>query len=106
MQTKTTGILLSRASSWTLYLGWCSATKVEPTPLSEDRVSEYLRYAASVAPTRGAKFLESVGFAGHHLSMDVDGAFSARTRGIAHGGLKRKRDTKKMNPFSAKQVSE
>jgi len=105
METKATATLLTRASSWTLYLNWCRASRVKPVPLTEETVNAYLRYAAVVAPTRGQKFLEAAGLAGYHLSLDVDHIFTPRARGIAAGGLKRKRETVKMKCFLASTVT-
>jgi len=105
METKSTATLMTRASSWTLYLGWCKTAHVDPTPLTEEGVNAYLRYAAVVAPTRGQQFLEVVGFAGHLLNIEVDQVFTPRARGIAAGGLKRKRETHKMKPFLATTVA-
>ena len=104
MEPKATATLGTRAGSWTLFLAWCGRTGAQATPLTEPVVADYLREAASAAATRGQKFLEAVAFAGYHLGLDFDHVFSARTRGIANRGLKRKRDTIKKLPFTVETV--
>jgi len=105
LETKAAGTLQSRASSWMLYLGWCRGLGFSPWPLEEDQLHAYLRNAAASAPTRAPKFLESVGFAAHHFGLRLDHLVTARARGIAQGGMKRKRELTKMLPFPAAVVT-
>ena len=46
-------------------------------PLVAEVVDDYLRHAASVAATRGSRFLEAVAFAQHTFGVDLKAAFAA-----------------------------
>ena len=104
LETKATATLATRAASWVLYRRWADQRGVPIYPFAAEVIHDYLRHAATAAPTRGQRFLESAAFARHLFRFDVEAAFGPRSRGIAAGGLKRKRATVKKQPFSAEDV--
>jgi hypothetical protein len=104
LEGKATATIHSRSCSWGLYLKWTGVVGVAPFPIVAENIEEYLRHAKQVAPTRGTKFLEATAFLGHLFKVDVEAAFTPRARGIALGGLKRKRETVKRDPFPASLI--
>ncbi len=56
MEPKATTTLMTRASSWALYLAWARQAKEPPTPLTEDAVAEYLRVAPGARPREDRSF--------------------------------------------------
>ena len=104
LEPKATATLDKRGGSLMLYLAWAQRRGLDPYPVEEDIVAEYLRSSASAAATWGQAFLEALGFAGFLFRFDVENAFVPRLRGIAHGGMRRKRDTKKMEAFPVEFV--
>ena len=102
---KSTQTLHLRAGSWKLYMAWASARGVIPYPLEPEVVEEYLRHAAGVAATRGSRFLEAVAFAQYTFGVESESAFTARARGIAALGYKKKKAIRQSAPFTVALVS-
>ena len=101
---KATQTLHLRAGSWLMYLKWAKDQEYDPFPLKPEVVEKYLREAAVAAATRGSRFLEAVAFAQYVFGLDVECAFTARARGIAATGLKRKRLVRQAAPFTKGMV--
>ena len=104
LEPKATGTIKARAGSILLYVGWARSKGLAPGPIDEEVVYEYLRHASGVAPTRGTRFLEALGFMGFLFNINTENAFTPRARGIASGGLRRKRTTVQMAPFEVDAV--
>jgi hypothetical protein len=100
LESKATGTLLARGGSLLLYLGWAKRLGREPFPVEEEVILEYLRYATTQSASRASRFLEALAFWGYLFGAKVDDVFSARARGIALQGLKRKREIVKRDAFT------
>ena len=73
--------------------------------MTEENVLKFMRDSVNV-PTRGKKFLEAAVLAGHLFGLGIEAAVTARSRGVAIVGLKRKGPTKKRLPLPAGFVQE
>ena len=104
LETKATATLTTRMCSLGLYKRWASQQGLVLYPFREGVIHEYLRAAALAAPTRGQRFLEAAAFLGHMFKVDVEPAFGPQSRGIAAGGLKRKRLTVKRPPLTVSML--
>eukprot|EP00435_Cladocopium_sp_Y103_P061011 s1864_g22.t1 len=106
---KSTSTLKSRAASLLAFGRWKRSTCIDCQggifPISEGTAYDYLCELRRMhaAPSKGKRFLESLGFAKGLLGADVDTILkSSRVRGVALGF--EKAPTKKKSPFSVQQV--
>ena len=106
---KATSTLRSRAASLLAFGRWKKATFVRGTsgvfPISEEVACEYLCHlrALRLAPSKGKRFLEAVGFAKGLVGADVTSVLnSARVKGVAMGTTAA--PPKKKFPFTVDQM--
>ena len=106
LEVKATLKVATRAFSFEQYLRWAKANQTDPYPLDSEAILEFLRCQAATAPTRATRFLEAAAFAGALFGLEVDHIFTPQARGIVAKGLKRKRETKRMEPFAVRAVTD
>ena len=103
LEPKATMTILGRGRALEAYERHAEKQKTHPWPLVVDDVLDYLREGASVtkgAATRNKAFVEALGFADFHFTLDTDGVLGVRTAGLVAAGLKHKRETVQRAPFS------
>ena len=102
LELKAAGTAHKRAGSILLYLQWASKAHAQPFPMHEEVCNQYLEVAVAASATRATSFLEAVAFMtglfGVHPADDV---FTARNRGLAARGAKRKRARVQRTPITA-----
>ena len=91
-ECKATGAIMARGESLLLYLGWAKRQERRPFPVEEGVIFE-LRFATQQSPSHASRLLGVHAFMGYLFGVRVDDVLSARARGIALKGLKRKRET-------------
>ena len=106
LEVKQPATMNKRAGAIGLYLSWARRCGYDPFPFTEQKAVEYLGEAIRESPCRATAFLEAVAFSGGMFGLaGADVALTARTRGLAARGLKRKRPKRQRAPFKASQLS-
>ena len=100
--------LMKRAVALRLYERWAATAGLDPWPLKEAQVFQYLRFLVSerAPPTRGQSFREALGFARGFVGLagveDVLG--SRRVAGSVQEGLDRREIRRQRPPLTASMV--
>ena len=92
---KSANTLTIRAASLGQLLNWCIKNQIQPLPIREEVVFDYLRSSdmKSMGATNGSRLIEALNFAGSVFG--VEGAFAAATSSRIKGAVVDKYLTKK-----------
>jgi len=105
LEAKSPGTSAKRAGALLLFVDWARKSEQAPFPINEEIVNQYLAVAVGAAPTRAGSFLEALAFAyGLFGLCDLREVLSARNKGLAVRGAKRKRKRVQRIPITAAGV--
>ncbi|MEM1009484.1 MAG: hypothetical protein AAGJ35_10795, partial [Myxococcota bacterium] len=101
---KASNTLHARANPMFRFVSFCNANGLEPFPISEAAVYQFLK-SQDFAPTFPRSFLISLAFSFHVLGLKGDhNVLTGRTKGVAHEWFLKKRKLTQKPPLSVEQV--
>ena len=105
--SKASATLHARANPLFRFVYFCREHALQPWPVREPVVYDFLKSDTNFAPTFPRSFLISLSFAHHLLGLkgDIDRILNVRTKGVSHEWFLKKRKLVQKPPLSAAQLT-